>query len=166
MRGRAVLVLRILLGLVFLYAAYTKLRQPWLLFALSIDAYRLLPSWAVFSVARTLPWIEVALGLMLLTGFLLRWAAPAASVLLLAFYGAMIHAYAAGGGIDCGCFGAGEAVSIKTLLRDGALVAGALVLSVVVWTERRTLTPWDRSQATSSSGKGYSAPGQATPPSA
>ena len=37
------LVLRLLLGAVFVYAAYTKLRQSWLLFALSIDSYQLLP---------------------------------------------------------------------------------------------------------------------------
>ena len=40
------LVLRLLLAAVFLYAAYTKLRQPWLLFAMSIDSYHMLPEWA------------------------------------------------------------------------------------------------------------------------
>ena len=34
---RVTLALRLLLGAVFIYAAYTKLRQSWLLFALSID---------------------------------------------------------------------------------------------------------------------------------
>ena len=37
------LLLRLMLAVVFLYAAWTKLRQPWLVFALSIDAYQLLP---------------------------------------------------------------------------------------------------------------------------
>lgn len=130
--GRAAkfkLVLRIALGLVFCYAAYTKLRQPWLVFAMSIDAYRVLPPWAVFTVARTLPWTELAIGVLLVSGQLLKYAAPAASVLLVVFYAAMIRAYAAGGGIDCGCFGVGEAVSPVTLVRDGALLSCSLVLS-------------------------------------
>jgi hypothetical protein len=33
--------------------------------------------------------------------------------------------------INCGCFGPGEAISWKTLLRDGAMVAGSLVLTAV-----------------------------------
>ena len=41
------LFLRLLLAAVFLYAAWSKLRQPWLLFAMSIDSYQLLPPWAV-----------------------------------------------------------------------------------------------------------------------
>jgi uncharacterized membrane protein YphA (DoxX/SURF4 family) len=54
--------LRVLLAVVFLYAAYTKLRQPWLLFAMSIDAYQILPQWAVLALGRTLPWMELLLG--------------------------------------------------------------------------------------------------------
>ena len=57
-----VLVLRLFLAAVFLYAAYTKLRQPYLLFAMSIDAYQLLPEWAVLTLARIIPWLELLLG--------------------------------------------------------------------------------------------------------
>ena len=129
MSAKLKFVLRLALGLVFCYAAYTKLRQPWLVFAMSIDAYRLLPPWAVFTVARTLPWTELAIGILLITGRFLKYAAPASSVLLVVFYSAMIRAYAAGGGIDCGCFGVGEAVSSATLVRDGALLSCSLLLS-------------------------------------
>lgn len=135
MAARLSLVLRIALGLLFCYAAYTKLRQPWLVFAMSIDAYRILPPWAVFSVARTLPWLELIVGVLLISGRFLRYAALVASLLLLIFYVAMIRAYAAGGGIDCGCFGVGEAVSAATLLRDGLLLACSLTLS---WLERHS----------------------------
>src|SRR6476661_4061515 len=54
------LLLRLLLAGVFVYAAWTKLRQPWLVFALSIDAYQLLPEWGVLAIARVLPWLELA----------------------------------------------------------------------------------------------------------
>lgn len=133
MLRKIALILRILLGAIFCYAAYTKLRQEWLVFALSIDAYRLLPSWAVFTIARWLPWVELALGLLLLSGIWLRAAALATSLLLAGFYGAMIYAYSSGSGIDCGCFGVGEAVSPLTLTRDGLLLAAALALTFIAF---------------------------------
>src|ERR1700676_938107 len=124
------IVLRVALGIVLLYAAYTKLRQPWLLFAMSIDAYQVLPSWAVLAIARTLPWLELVLGAWLIWGRYLRYAAPALSVLLIAFYVMMLRAY--GSGIDCGCFGVGEAIGPRTLARDGVLLAGSFLLTYLV----------------------------------
>jgi uncharacterized membrane protein YphA (DoxX/SURF4 family) len=122
---------RLALGGVFLYAAWTKLRDPWMLFAMSIDNYKVLPQWAVLVIARTLPWFELLLGLVLLTGRLPRTASTAASVLLALFFSLMVRAYAKGETIDCGCFGPGEAISPVTLLRDGSLLAGALFLLVM-----------------------------------
>ena len=122
--------LRLALAAVFLYAAYTKLRQPWLLFAMSIDSYQVLPEWAVLALGRTLPWLELLLGVLLALGFGLRYVAAGATVLLAAFFTLMLRAFVKGMGIDCGCFGLGEAISAKTLLRDGLLVAGSLALTV------------------------------------
>jgi uncharacterized membrane protein YphA (DoxX/SURF4 family) len=122
---------RLALGGIFIYAAWTKLRDPWLLFAMAIDAYHVLPQWAVMVVARTLPWFELVLGLVLISGKLPRISSVAASVLLSVFFGLMVQAYAKGETIACGCFGPGEAISPMTLLRDGSLLAGALFLAVV-----------------------------------
>src|SRR5262245_52161677 len=91
--------LRLLLGAVFVYAAYTKLRQSYLLFALSIDSYQLLPEWAVLAVARTLPWLELALGTLLIAGTWLRYTSIAATAILCLFFGVMLVAYTRGGGI-------------------------------------------------------------------
>jgi uncharacterized membrane protein YphA (DoxX/SURF4 family) len=131
MRRIASIVLRAVLGAVFLYAAYTKLREPWTLFAVSIDAYGILPEWAVLFVARTLPWFELGLGLVLVAGLWLRYASIAAVSLLGVFFVMMAVAYAKGLAIDCGCFGPGEALSAKTLMRDGTLVAMAAALAVL-----------------------------------
>ena len=127
-KATTALALRVVLGAVFMYAAYTKLRQSWLLFALSIDSYQLLPEWAVYTVARTLPWMELALGVLLMTGVWLRSLSIVAAGILALFFTVMIVAYARGGGIDCGCFGVGEPLSAKTLVRDGALLASAIWL--------------------------------------
>jgi uncharacterized membrane protein YphA (DoxX/SURF4 family) len=125
------LLLRLLLAGVFVYAAWTKLRQPWLVFALSIDAYQLLPEWAVLTTARVLPWLELAIGVFLLTGLWLRYISIFAAVILAIFFITMLLSFGKGMGIDCGCFGVGEPLSAKTLARDGLLLASALTLAVV-----------------------------------
>ena len=125
---RVTLALRILLGAVFIYAAYTKLRQSWLLFALSIDSYQVLPQWAVLTLARTLPWMELALGVLLIAGVWLRYLSVAAAGILGLFFAVMVVSYFRGAAIDCGCFGVGEPLSAKTIARDGVLLAAALTL--------------------------------------
>jgi uncharacterized membrane protein YphA (DoxX/SURF4 family) len=114
-----------------MYAAYTKLRQPWLLFALSIDSYQLLPEWMVFAVARALPWLELLLGILLVAGVWLRYLSIVAATILGLFFTVMALSYFRGAAIDCGCFGVGEPLSAKTLARDGLLLAGALTLVVL-----------------------------------
>jgi uncharacterized membrane protein YphA (DoxX/SURF4 family) len=133
---RLTVALRLALGAVFLYAAYTKLRQSWLLFALSIDSYQLLPEWAVFALARMLPVAELLLGLLLVAGVWLRHLSIVAAAILALFFSVMVVSYFRGVGIDCGCFGVGEPLSAKTLFRDGMLLAAAVGL--VVLTRRRT----------------------------
>lgn len=153
LRGALALVTigRIVLGLVFLYAAYTKLHPApgdhWsvaslkvslTLFALAVDSYQLLPSWAVLLVAHTVPFLELALGLLLLIGWRLRYVAALSSVLLLVFFGVMLRTYHAGLQINCGCFGPGEQLSGKTLVRDGLLLALALAITLGAFLHERT----------------------------
>src|ERR1035441_6201568 len=124
-------LLRIALGVVFVYAAWLKLRDPWQMFAMSIDSYQLLPPLAVRVVARTLPWLELLLGVLLMAGLWLRLAAGATSLLLLGFFVLMIRAWAKHMEINCGCFGPGDIISWKTLLRDGSLLAGSLFVTAM-----------------------------------
>jgi uncharacterized membrane protein YphA (DoxX/SURF4 family) len=127
--SRALLVLRIALGVVFVYAAWVKLDTPWQLFAGAIADYKLLPAWAVNPLARSLPWAELLIGLLLMAGFFLRTAATACSLLLLVFFSLMVRAYAFHMEISCGCFGPGELISWRTLLRDGSLLALSLAVT-------------------------------------
>jgi uncharacterized membrane protein YphA (DoxX/SURF4 family) len=128
---RIILALRVFLAAVFVYAAWTKLRQPWLVFAMSIDTYQLLPEWAVLALARTLPWLELGIGVLLLAGMCARFTSAAAAVLLGSFFTIMARSYGKGMDIDCGCFGLGEALTLQTLVRDGSLLIAAVVLSVL-----------------------------------
>jgi uncharacterized membrane protein YphA (DoxX/SURF4 family) len=131
------LLLRMALGGVFIYAAWLKLRDPWLLFAMSIDSYHVLPQWAVERVAQTLPWFELFIGALLIAGRWLRFSAVATSTLLAVFFALMVQAYAKGLTIDCGCFGPGEAISWRTFLRDGSMLAGSLFLTWFSFVSRR-----------------------------
>jgi len=145
-RRTILLVLRIVLGAVFVYAAWVKLfgphlwplhLEPWELFALAISSYDILPLKMVELVARTLPWLELLVGLMLLAGRGLRISSTIISLLLLVFFSLMVKAFAQGKEISCGCFGPGEIISAWTLLRDGSMLAGALVLTWMAFQRRR-----------------------------
>jgi uncharacterized membrane protein YphA (DoxX/SURF4 family) len=133
-----ILLTRIGLGAIFLYAAYTKLLLPWTIFAMSINSYQLLPEPLVIFIARGLPWLELALGVLLIAGWKLRYSAAATSVLLVAFFGIMLRSHFKGLGIDCGCFGVGEALTAKTLARDGVLTLLSIGLTVAAFLTART----------------------------
>jgi uncharacterized membrane protein YphA (DoxX/SURF4 family) len=136
--GVAALVLRVVLGVVFVYAAWIKLREPWAVFAIGIDSYQVLPLWAVEAVARALPWFELLLGILLIVPVWRGVSAVAASLLLAVFFGLMVRAMAKGMQIDCGCFGPGERLSWMTLLRDGALLASSLFVTVMAFRRAET----------------------------
>jgi uncharacterized membrane protein YphA (DoxX/SURF4 family) len=133
----AIIVLRLIVGGIFVYAAWTKLSEPWQLFAMNIDSYRVLPIPMVEFVARALPWFEAAIGLLVMAGIWLRISSTAVSLLLLVFFSLMVRAYISGMEINCGCFGTGEPISWKTLLRDGALLAAALTITATAFLSRR-----------------------------
>ena len=131
--GAFLLLLRLGLGAVFVYAAWLKLRDPWPLFAIAIDGYQVLPTWAVELTARALPWFELLLGLLLIAGVWRRASATAATLLLVTFIALILRALVKGMQIDCGCFGSGERLSWITLLRDGALLASSLLVTVTAF---------------------------------
>ncbi len=131
--ARLLLVLRLAMGLMFLYAAWTKLRLPWIQVAMTVEAYQLLPPWGVELVARTLPWGELLLGVWLLVGKWLRPASLASTALLGAFIVVLTRSYLKGMQIDCGCFGEGDPISRLTLARDGGLFAASLAMTLLAF---------------------------------
>ena len=130
-RGRIFLLIgRLALAGVFLVAGYIKFRQPWQLFAMQVDSYQMLSNWAVNVVAWGLPKFELLLGLLLLAGWQLRIVASVTTALLAGFFAVMVRTYALGLEINCGCFGPGEKLGTKTLIRDGSLLALALAVAI------------------------------------
>jgi uncharacterized membrane protein YphA (DoxX/SURF4 family) len=102
----------------------------------AVRAYDVLPPLGVEVVAALLPWVELALGLLLLVGVGTRIVAALSVVLLLVFVAGVTQAWARGLSIDCGCFGGGGTVApgqtayVQELLRDAGflLMAGWLVV--------------------------------------
>ena len=107
----------------------------------AVRAYDVLPPLGVELVAAVLPWLEIALAVLLLLGLGTRAVALVSAGLLLVFVAGVAQAWARGLSIDCGCFGGGGAVEpgrtayVQELARD----AGFLVLAV--WLVVRPRTP-------------------------
>jgi uncharacterized membrane protein YphA (DoxX/SURF4 family) len=131
---------QLILAGIFIYAGYAKLREPWLQFAASLSTFKLLPDSALEPLAKFLPWAELALGIAILSGILLRWSALIASLLLTLFFAVLIRSYAMGLQVDCGCFGAGEtALGPLRLAEEAAMLALALAVTIAAF-RRRTRT--------------------------
>lgn len=133
MRSAIGLLLRLGLGGVLAVAGILKLKDP-AAFAVEVGNFQLFPAVAPF-VAAVLPATElvVGAGLVILPRDWGRAAAAAALVLLVLFTVAVASAYFRHINIACGCFGAGQgaAIGASTLLRNLALLAAALVLTMV-----------------------------------
>jgi uncharacterized membrane protein YphA (DoxX/SURF4 family) len=163
------LIGRLALAGMFLFAAYAKLKPqaalPWSvasvrtslsMFAMQVDSYQLLPPQAVSRAAHALPFVELGLGLWLLSGLWLRYSTLATSVLLLGFFALMVRTYSLGLEINCGCFGPGEQLGKKSLLRDGSLLAFSLAVTICAFLSNRK-----RSESANSIPAGASEPQRA-----
>jgi uncharacterized membrane protein YphA (DoxX/SURF4 family) len=150
---------RLVLAGIFIYAGYAKLTMgryppPSLglsrtFFQLQVDSYQILPSWGVTFVASTLPFAEIALGLLLLMGFGLRIWATLITLLMVGFFAAVLRAYLLHMQINCGCFATPEPVTLKKVFEDGALAALAVLMTVFAFVEARKPHPWSQAERAS-----------------
>ncbi len=122
------LVARLGLAAVFATASLAKIGNVEAMVR-AVRAYDLLPEGAVRPVAYSLPYLELALALLLLLGFGTRLVAAFSAVLLVVFIGAVSSAGLRGLKIDCGCFGGGGAVAQTAYLQEIARDLGFLVLA-------------------------------------
>lgn len=123
--------LRAALGVVFLVAAWDKVADP-MAFAKIIRNYQILPEMFVGGAAQVLPWIEVVVGMCLLVGLFSRGASLSATLMMAVFLSAMAWAWHKGISTQCGCFTtkADDAISARTFMRDGSILALALLVTV------------------------------------
>jgi putative oxidoreductase len=102
--GRAALGFRIVLAGLFVLAGGLKLVDP-AAFAAEINRYQLIPWWGCALLALLLPWLEICVGIGLLTRSFSQGALVWITALLVVFSLALLSAMLRGLSIDCGCFG-------------------------------------------------------------
>lgn len=164
---------RLVLGGIFVYAGVAKIILPnthlWPMFVLKfsiatnlstfaqqVESYKILSAGASDFVAHTLPFTEIVLGLLLLIGWRLRIWATLVTLILLGFLGVVTRAYLLHMDINCGCFGVPEPLTIKTVLRDSALAALAVLMTVLAFVEARKPHPWSAAEKPSLSAQNLS----------
>ena len=122
------LVMRWLVGVVFLYASLDKLAHP-AAFAQTIANYRLVPMPLLHGFAWLLPLVEATVGAALILGWQRRGAGLLAALMTTMFIVAIGTALARDLDISCGCFHTegGHDVGSELLWRDVLLLAAAAV---------------------------------------
>ena len=119
---------RLLLGAVFVWAGAVKaLDVP--AFAGQVAAYQILPYALNYTVAATLPYVELLAGALLLANLRVKPAVLLLILLNALFIIVLISVVARGLSIDCGCFGPDAGTTpLQALGRDGLLLALAVAI--------------------------------------
>ncbi|GIJ29241.1 hypothetical protein Vqi01_44030 [Micromonospora qiuiae] len=131
------LAVRLGLAAVWLYAGATKVGDL-AASGRSVHAYQIMPYDVAMVVGAALPFVELALGVLLLLGLATQLVAGISAALLLVFIAGIVSAWARGLAIDCGCFGTGgelpagqDASYLPEILRDLGFLALAGFL--LIW---------------------------------
>jgi uncharacterized membrane protein YphA (DoxX/SURF4 family) len=119
----AVLVLRVILGGILLFAGGLKVAHPAEL-ASAIASFRLLPAAIVGPLAVALPYVELLLGGYLVIGLFTRAIAAITAAQFVLYAGAVASAIVRNIPANCGCFGPND-----TAIVDWPHVASDLLLA-------------------------------------
>jgi len=123
-----VIIIRIILGAVFLWASIDKIIDPEK-FARSISNYHVVPLGIENSIAIFLPWLEFFIGFGLILGVMVDGATIITSFLLIIFNMMIVQAVIRGFNIDCGCgLKEGQLVGIEKILENFVLFGGACII--------------------------------------
>ena len=150
---------RLLLGPIFIFAGYSKIFLPntnfWPLFFLKLSinmnlsnfgvqvaAFKMLPPAGVEFVAHTLPFAEIILGVLVLSGWRLRIWGSLLTLIMLGFFFVVLRAYLLHMNINCGCFATPEPIGPKKILEDAAMSILAVLMTVFAFQEARAPHPW------------------------
>lgn len=136
-RQRIDTILRILLGIIFIYASLDKIVHP-KAFATAIHNYQILPDDLVNLAALILPWLELVIGALMLAN---RWVPGALmwiNLLMIIFAGSLIFNLLRGVNVYCGCFStriqeADKATMAFSVSRDLLFLCASLYLFVRVF---------------------------------
>jgi hypothetical protein len=121
-------LIRILLGLFFIFVSGQKIIEPYQNFLYVVQQYQAFPPFLEEAAARGVPWVEFFLGLFLALGLWLRLTVPAMGLLIISFLIIIGQALVRGIPLeDCGCFG-----EMLTLPPQATLFLDAGLLGLVI----------------------------------
>jgi uncharacterized membrane protein YphA (DoxX/SURF4 family) len=129
--------IRIVLGMVFLYACAAKIVHP-AAFAAIISNYQLLPASLVAPTAVIFPWLEALCGLALICGRFEKGAALLVGLMMTAFIGIALYNGYRGLNVACGCFSLAAAKPTGIVLH---ILRNLVILAAAAWV---LLAPYQR----------------------
>lgn len=148
--SRVTLAFRLLLGTVFVAAGVAKLLSQ----VESIDSMMrlnfggIVPMQIYRLASAGLPWIEIAMGFLFISGFFLRPTAALSIAFTVAFMCTNVIGMLTGNGEECGCFGNIIVLSSdKALAIDVAMLAMAAQILASTFTTRLNAMPAAASEA-------------------
>ncbi len=120
--------MRLVLGIVFIYASYDKILDP-SKFARDISNYHFVPFGLENTVAIILPWLELFIGIGIVLGIYIDGNTLLSAFLLLLFNFLIFQAMVRGFNIECGCgLKEGELVGWRKLIENFTLFGGACLI--------------------------------------
>ena len=130
-KGPSVILCRLVLGGVFIYASLDKIAHP-AEFAKAIGNYHVLPFGLENLLALFLPWLELLTGILLIVGIMVDGATILIISMNIVFIFAISQALARGISIECGCFSVstegGSNIGFQTILRDFVYLIMAFII--------------------------------------
>ncbi|MEE9555280.1 MAG: MauE/DoxX family redox-associated membrane protein [candidate division Zixibacteria bacterium] len=111
-----VLISRIILGALFVYAAIDKIIHP-LAFAQLIHHYRITPPELINYIAIAMPWIEFFTGVLLIIGYKAKGSNLLIGAMLIFFIVLLTVTATRGINVSCGCFSTSTAVKSNLVIR-------------------------------------------------
>ena len=133
-----VLLVRLALGGVLLYAGYQKATDL-TTFIWTVEDYQVLPKAWAGVYGRVLPFGEMVVGALLILGLSPRLSGALAGLLILSFMIAMGQALVRGIELNCGCFGeTTDPLTWWTVARDLPFLLGSAI--VYRWGNRSTIS--------------------------
>ena len=130
-----IVIIRILLGIIFIYASYDKILDPGK-FARDITNYHLIPMGFENLIALIIPWLELFIGIGLVAGLMVDGASMISGGLMALFIIFILQATLRGFNIECGCgLKEGEMVGWNKIL-ENLVFLGA---SYLVWQRQQKL---------------------------
>ena len=130
-KGPLVILCRLVLGGVFIYASLDKIANP-AEFAKAIGNYHVLPFGLENLLALFLPWLELITGILLIAGIMVDGATILIISMNIVFIFAISQALARGISIECGCFSVstegGSNIGFQTILRDFVYLIIAFII--------------------------------------